>query len=186
MKKETIRKQFIEKRKLVEDKAGKSEIICRKLLNSDLYKHSECIGVYASKEDEVDTTLFITQALEDKKTIVCPRVEGSIMNFYKIKDLKDLSTISSYGVREPKKDANNFVIPSSIDLMIVPGVAFDYEMNRYGYGKGFYDKYLAGLYILKAGICFDEQVSKDNLVGVKDNDVLLDVIYTDKQVITKY
>ena len=81
MKKETIRKQFIEKRKLVEDKAGKSEIICRKLLNSDLYKHSECIGVYASKEDEVDTTLFITQALKDKKTIVCPRVEGSIMNF---------------------------------------------------------------------------------------------------------
>jgi serine/threonine protein kinase len=57
MIKETIRKQFIEKRKLVEDKAGKSEIICRKLLNSDLYKHSECIGVYASKEDEVDTIL---------------------------------------------------------------------------------------------------------------------------------
>ena len=70
-----------------------------------------------------------------------------------------------------------------IDLIIVPGVSFDEELNRLGFGKGYYDKYLASKNIFKIGICFDNQVIK--LLPVNDYDIKMDLVVTDKRLIKK-
>ena len=186
MIRDSIRKKFIEIRKKVKDKKEKSIIICDKVIESDDFKHSEVIGVYSALENEVSTLKIITEALKQKKIVACPRVEGKIMRFYRISSVKDLSELSPKGIKEPKKDLNKLVLPSEFDLMIVPGVVFDKEMNRYGYGGGYYDKYLEGLDVIKVGIAFDEQISKTKFSDVTYQDVFLDIIYTDKQTITKY
>jgi 5-formyltetrahydrofolate cyclo-ligase len=186
MIRDSIRKKFIEIRKNIKNKKEKSAIICEKVINSDYFKNASYIGVYSSLPNEVDTLGIIKEALKQKKIVACPRVEGKIMRFYKISSEKDLSEISSLGIKEPQKDLNNLILPSEFDLMIIPGVAFDKEMNRYGYGGGYYDKYLEGLDVLKVGIAFDEQISKTKFSDITYQDVFLDIIYTEKQTIEKY
>lgn len=127
------------------DKDIKSDwdiIILKKLLHNEFYKKADVIFTYVSFGGEVDTINFIKKALSDGKTICVPRViskkEG--METYKITSLNDLEK-GFYGILEPKNHCQ-LIKPSDIDLIIVPGAAFDKSNGRIGYGGGFYDRYL--------------------------------------------
>ena len=69
---------------------GASVMINQKLFEHDAYKDAKIVGMYVSKETEVDTIQFIEQTLK-KKRVAVPKVEGDIMNFYRIKSLSDLT-----------------------------------------------------------------------------------------------
>lgn len=171
--KEDIRKEMISVRKNIFNKDQKSTIIVDKIINLDIYKKSMVISFYNSLPSEVDTTKLISESIKDK-IVLLPRITNNKIEFIRINNNTKYNN-SSFGVSEP---IGNFY-QDKIDLIIVPGVAFDSKGNRLGYGKGYYDKYLKGKNIYKIGVCFNEQVV-DNL-PIDKHDIKMNLIITDEK-----
>lgn len=132
---------------------------CKKLTPDHLSHFSEFVCAktvfcYVSLPGETDTLSFLEEIL-DKKTVVVPCCTDNNGNMIcvKIHSLSDLEK-GFFGVFEPKEK-----IPfpkEEIDIAIVPGLAFDKDGYRLGYGKGYYDRFLSGTDIFKVGICQTE------------------------------
>ncbi len=121
-----------------EDAAIKSIAILNKLFETEQYKKAECIYCYIDYNNEVKTKPLIRKALKDGKRVAAPRISGSTMEFYYISGYSDLKE-GSFGIMEPY----NCELAKETDaLMIMPGVAFDRENHRIGFGRGYYDRYL--------------------------------------------
>lgn len=173
MKKE-IRKKYIEIRKQIKNKEDKSKNIINKIINHQKYKEAKVVACYCSLKDEACLDKLIIHAWENGKVVVVPKVKGNTMEFYEIKSMDDLE-IQCFGIREPRHD---FVFDKhKIDLLLVPGVAFDRKGNRMGFGKGYYDRYLVELNTYKIGICFREQM--DDNIPTDVFDIKMDEIIVD-------
>lgn len=100
---------------------------------------------FVSYGSEIDTTGILQEALAKDKRVYVPKVIGEDMVFYRIKSMEEL--VEGYkGILEPKGDTESFVYEEARAgkvLMLMPGAVFDRQRNRIGYGKGFYDRYLA-------------------------------------------
>ena len=132
-------------------------------------------------------------SLKDKKDIhiAVPKVLGTEMEFFEIDSLDELKK-SNMGILEPNnhrlvnvKDVEYFerLNPAENVVMILPGLAFDIERGRAGYGGGFYDKYLnryGADDFLKIGICYDFQMQKYDTIKMEENDVKVDMTVTDR------
>ena len=103
------------------------------------YREASSVYAYMDCRNEVMTRAFIRKAWEDGKQVAVPRVEGKEMRFWLIRSFDELAE-GYYGIQEPLP-----LRPAADEsaLMIVPGVAFDRERHRIGYGGGFYDRYLS-------------------------------------------
>ncbi|MCR5556479.1 MAG: 5-formyltetrahydrofolate cyclo-ligase [Butyrivibrio sp.] len=154
MTKADIRKEILAKRDSLtpEEQQEKSRQIFEKLITLEEYKHSRNILVYADFGSEVKTDDIILDSLAMGKNVYCPKVtdhENGLMVFAKIGSLEDLE-LGFVGLREPNIDdlTTIFHVNDSIDgdigrtLVILPGVAFDRNLNRIGYNGGFYDRFL--------------------------------------------
>jgi len=88
--------------------------------------------------------------------------------------------LGSFGVREPAEEDFNFVSPDQIDLVVVPGLAFDRRGGRIGYGKGYFDRLLSrlGSQVPRIALAFDFQVL--GAVPQDENDIRVDAIITEK------
>lgn len=142
--KDSIRKEMFKLRSELTDvvKSAWDLHILEALLQTEAYKKATVIFTYIAFEGEVDTLAFIQHALSDQKKVCVPRVhsikEG--MDAFLITDLTQVKK-GFYGISEPLETAP-LIQPQDIDLVIVPGVAFDRQKGRVGYGGGFYDRYL--------------------------------------------
>ena len=172
--KEEFRKEYIQNRNRTIDKYNKSKEIYIHLVNVKEFNNAKVVGVYYSTEDEVDTSFVINRLLHNRKIVCFPKVEGDVINFYKINSTSDLNHIGIHGIKEPSGDTFTLVNPMDIDLFIVPGIAFDKELNRLGHGKGYYDKYLALSKGYKIGVCFSSQMT-DHLT-VDEHDIKMDLV----------
>lgn len=173
--KDSLRKLALSKRKNIEKKHAKEEIISKKILNHDKIKSNSDILIYISKKDEVSTIKLINGLLGLGKNIYVPKIVDKDISFYQINSFADL-VLGSFNIQEPitkrKFNQKNGVI-------IVPGLMFDKYNNRLGYGMGYYDRYLnktCNLY--KIGICFSEFLT-DELV-VDKYDVKMDEVITER------
>lgn len=116
------------------------EKLVEKLLDSEEYKNAHNIFCYVGMSSEVDTSRFIRRALSDNKNIAVPKITGkAIMEAVTINSLDELKSVPPYGILEPTELKD---IMEVIDLIIVPGVAFDKDGGRLGHGAGFYDRFL--------------------------------------------
>ena len=184
MNKEIIRKEFKAIRNNIENKKEKSKLITEKLLNLSEVKVAKLIGIYMSFSSEVDTKDLIEQLLMLGKNIVIPRIYNNLeMGFYKISSINDLKNKNILGILEPENNKENKASKDDIDLMIIPGICFDLEKNRVGFGKGYYDRYLKNLNIKKIGICFDEQLLTGDTIATNKYDIKMDKIVTNKRII---
>ena len=175
MDKKLLRKSLVDIRKDILDKDRKSQIIVNKIIKKDYYLNAKVIAFYKSLKDEVNIDYLINYALNCGKTVLLPRVIGNDLVFLKIdNDTKYEKSI--FNVLEPIYDKEK-VYNDTIDLIIVPGVGFDINNNRIGYGKGYYDKFLFNKDIYKIGVCFHEQLI--NNITIDDNDIKMDMIITD-------
>lgn len=173
MDKQTLRKEYLEIRKNILDKDIKSKLIFNKIVNTIEYRQCKTIALYKSLDSEVNTDELIDYSLSVGKIVLLPKVINNDLVFYKI--TKETILIkSAFGVYEPIEE-NNY--NGNIDLIIVPGVCFDKNNNRLGFGKGYYDRYLSNNSIKKIGICFKEQLL-DN-IPTDINDMKMDLIITD-------
>ena len=142
MDKKTLRAQIkAQKAALSEEQIlAASERLARQLYAHPAYQAASSIYGYLAFNEEVRTVPMLRQAQKDGKRVAVPKVFGSEMRFLWLDDL-DAVAPGYYGVPEPVADGP--VAGDETALILMPGLAFDPEGRRCGYGGGFYDKYLA-------------------------------------------
>lgn len=181
MDKKSIRLEYINIRNKIDNKDIKSNIIFNKIIKDKDYINSKYIALYKSLNSEVDTNKLIKYSLDLGKIVLLPRVVDDNLYFYKITYNEKLE-VSKFGVEEPLNNIKNLISSDIIDLVIVPGVVFDYNKNRLGFGRGYYDRFLKDLDAITIGICFDEQLS--NKLIVDEFDVPVQKVITNKRTIS--
>jgi len=196
--KKQIRKRIIQLRNEMseEDCEVKSHIIINKIRDHVSYKNASELLVYVDYNHEVQTRGLINQALADGKKVFCPKIvgdpENTKMEFYEIHALSELEE-GYHGIMEPKIFSDNQWTDSDKKnepqktkntsmksaLMIMPGVAFDPQKNRIGYGKGYYDRFLQryGNDLETIAVCFDCQLVEKIEAGIYD--ILPHILYTE-------
>ncbi|MCD8336498.1 MAG: 5-formyltetrahydrofolate cyclo-ligase [Lachnospiraceae bacterium] len=120
----------------------KSEKICAAVLAMPEFQTADEVFVYMDCKGEVSTKPLIEAAWRLGKKVAAPKVEGENMSYYYISSYDDVED-GYFHVPEPATDRPAAGDSAEAALLIVPGVGFDLERNRCGYGKGFYDRYLA-------------------------------------------
>jgi 5-formyltetrahydrofolate cyclo-ligase len=108
------------------------------VINTEEFQRAEVVGAYFAIDSEVMTELIIGRAKMLGKKIALPRVEGYKIAFYELQ-LTNTLVKGRFGIMEPPP----YEPMDKIDMLVVPGIAFDKKGNRVGYGKGFYDRLLA-------------------------------------------
>ena len=168
----------------------RSKEICKYILESAEYNAAEIILAYYPLGNEVDCIPVIKAALNVGKQVALPRIGAEFqMDFLEIHDLNNVEE-GSFHVMEPKVECKRFIPKhSQIEsenqqgkdsvLVLVPGVVFDTSGNRYGYGKGYYDRYFARYpHLKRMGIAYTQQMADVPLESQK-TDVKMHVIITD-------
>ena len=126
------------------DRALLSERIVAAVLELPAYRDAGVVLAYASFGTELRTDGLLRRVLADGKVLLLPRVERGGLGLYEVRDLAGDLEPGTWGIREPKPDRCPPAEPGGVGFALVPGVAFDREARRLGYGGGFYDRLLAG------------------------------------------
>ena len=165
-----------------EDMFSKSSLIFEQLITVPEYKNTEKIFTYVSMNNEVDTIMLIDYSLSMDKRVFVPKVSGRDMLFYEISDISELSP-GYCGIYEPDTDGKEPDY-SKTGFMCMPGVAFDKDYNRIGYGGGFYDRYLSGENkFYKAALAYEFQFVDH--IRTEHVDVKPDMIVTEDNIYRK-
>ena len=141
MDKTLLRRQIREKKRAMtaEQICSASEKLGQMLVQTEQYCRAKTVYGYLPYNQEVRTVPMLQRALEDGKRVAVPKVYGDEMRFIYLEDLTQVEK-SDMGIPEPVADGPVADDPEALVLM--PGLAFDKEGNRIGYGGGFYDKFL--------------------------------------------
>lgn len=171
----------IRKRRMVllpEQRQAYSKRIVDQVVCHPLFLRAEEIYCYASFGDEVVTYDLIKTAWKMGKKVAVPRViVDNFMKFYYIDSLKELKT-GHYGIPEPEENIAREAEGREV-LVILPGVAFDKNGNRIGYGKGFYDAYLGGHpQFHRIGLAFSAQCVE--WIPSDSHDIRVEAVITEK------
>ena len=134
--------------------------------------------MFASDPGEIDTRPIFELALQESKRVVFPVVEGKMLEFRQVRRWKELSP-GYRGILEPQFGPEIHV--DDIDVLIVPGTAFDRRGHRLGRGGGFYDRLLSNAHkLFSVGVGFHAQLLEE--VPVEDHDCTVCAVVTDKAV----
>ena len=129
------------KRAMTEEEiVSRSEKLCELFLASDAYKNANTIYGYLPYNQEVRTVPMLEQALKDGKKVAVPKCYGDQMEFIY---LDDLTKVEKGYANIPEPIADEPIARDATALVLMPGLAFDPQGHRIGYGGGFYDKYLS-------------------------------------------
>lgn len=194
--KEQLRKLMLEKRNALScefvEKSG--VIILEKLKRNQIIKQGDCVFLYVDMRNELPTRNIINYCLANNIKVCVPRIEdlGSekVMKAYVIDSLEKDLEIAAFGIMEPvfrgKAAAEREMDIANIDVVLAPGLAFDVDGNRIGYGGGYYDKFLSRNIAvddnstikkpLKIGVCYDFQVI--DRIESDEFDVKMDLVLT--------
>lgn len=155
MEKKCLRKQVRQLKSAYtpEQLVEMSVAVVQKLKLKPLFQSAQTVCLYSSLADEVDTHALIEE-LKSQKRIVLPSVQGDDIVLHEYSSSDDLAN-GEYGILESQ--GRVFTDIESIDLVVVPGMAFDAEGNRLGRGKGYYDRFLSKVKAPKIGVCFPFQ-----------------------------
>lgn len=176
--KNELRRYFINNRKKIppSDKKMWDEKIKNKLLSSNHYKNAKSIFIYYSMDDEIDTKEIIKKAFLDKKEVYIPKIiKKSEMIPVLLTSFDDLID-GAYKIKTSKLEKSL----EKIDLTIVPGLSFDENKYRLGYGGGYYDYYIKNHKSFYIGLFY--QINKSYKLNFDHFDQKLDLIITDKKI----
>lgn len=157
------------------DRKNRSDIVMQKIEDSVFFKKAATIFIFWSMADEIDIKDLIIK-WADRKKFILPAINGDELHLKEFTGVHKLKNGDIYSIPEP--DGIPFHDLDSIDLAIVPGIAFDKDNNRIGRGKAYYDKILSKLkgkaHLI--GVCYDFQIVEK--VPVEPHDIKMDgVIY---------
>ena len=150
------------------------------LLALPAFLHAKTLAFYSPIRNEVETDALLTAALASGKQVCYPSVSADVVHFFQVQSLRELR-VGSFGIREPDRQALE-INPAQIDLLLVPGVAFDRFGHRLGYGRGYFDRLLADNCFtgLSVGFAYDFQIQA--ILPAEEHDQKLGLLVTDKEI----
>jgi 5-formyltetrahydrofolate cyclo-ligase len=174
VRKKKLRELIVEKKRLYGNFLFQMQSveIFSQLETHAIFKEALTVLFFYSLKDEPDTHSFI-EKWSEKKEILLPAVCGENLELRVYNGCEGL-LCGAYGIREPS--GRLFTDYASIDLAVIPGMAFDCSGNRLGRGKGYYDRLLPHIFAYKVGVCFSFQLVED--VPTEEFDVRMDEIIT--------
>ena len=182
MPKRSIRAQFLAERRSrpLDNCINSSEEIQQRFLQSELFRCAGCLALYSAIHNEVLTGTVSARALDAGKTLVYPRIKDDDLEFVQITSLTELVP-GAFGVLEPQ--GGRLVPVEELDLVVVPGIAFDHVGHRLGYGRGFYDRALAACRAdcAKVGFAYDSQLLA--ALPVTEHDQRLSLLITESHIL---
>jgi len=162
-----------------------SQAVWQHLIGLSWYQRARVLLGYMAFEKEVLTDGLLRQAIASQKQVVLPVVQADQQRLalYAIQDVERDVAPGYRGIPEPQPTRTHPVALETLELAIVPGVAFDPEGGRLGFGVGFYDRLLGQLHqaIPKVGMAFEFQVVPR--LPRQAHDITLDAIVTERRVI---
>jgi 5-formyltetrahydrofolate cyclo-ligase len=163
----------------VKEKSGK---IMAKLLSTEDYKKAKAVMFYVDMRNEVMTKDAIEKTLANGKRVVVPKVKkGYGLLAIEIQGLEELLP-GTFGVLEPTEKEE--IALKDIDVVVVPGVAFDRKGHRIGYGGGYYDNFLPRLRPDAKRIAVAFEMQMKHSIPIESHDVKMDMIITEEMVYT--
>jgi 5-formyltetrahydrofolate cyclo-ligase len=167
------------------ERLAHSHRIWERVAGLSCYQHTRVLLGYMAFDHEVLTDGLMQQAMASGKQLVLPMVLGDRrdMVLYGIEDLGCDVAPGYRGILEPQPRRARAVVPETLDLALIPGVAFDLRGGRLGLGAGFYDRLLSRLPldILTVGLAFDFQVIPR--LPLQPHDMVLGAVVTERRVI---
>ena len=185
-RKQQIREQAHANRKDQPDKDSLSQLICEQFRNLPEYQAAETVMFYVDVRTEVRTRQDLPAALVSGKRIVVPYCVDGELELFLLEDMQELE-LGLYRILEPRPElrraAGKVVHVRDLDLVMVPGVAFDRRGARMGHGKGYYDKLLehARPDTPLVALAFECQLFPE--IPVAEHDIFMDKIITEREVI---
>ncbi len=158
----------------------RSAAIAERLRSLPEFQTAQTIGFYSSTHGEAKTEDMIDSALMKGKMVSLPKVspQPPKITFYKIRSRESMKP-GEYGIFEPIGDEESVVSGDEMDIIIVPGIAFDPKCDRLGYGRGYYDSFLKDVRALRVGLAFDFQIVPE-VIWLR-RDVRMDLVVTESQ-----
>jgi 5-formyltetrahydrofolate cyclo-ligase len=158
----------------------KSDRIQEKFIALNEFERCKVLASYYPFGSEVRTFRITEKAFENSKVISLPKISRRFMDFYRITPNTNFYT-NKFGIKEPVTHLAQRV-SQELDLVIVPGLAFDTSGYRIGYGYGYYDRFLADRRksIICVGLAYDSQVVQQ--VPHLNHDTKLDILLTEKRI----
>jgi 5-formyltetrahydrofolate cyclo-ligase len=139
-----------------EARAAEAAAVMQLLEQTEEFQQAHRVLLYNSLPDELSTVQFLHHCLTlPDKEIFLPRVNGDDIDILPYRGDSSLS-VGAFGISEPI--GNELIAPGTIDLVVVPGVAFDRNGNRVGRGKGYYDRLLAQTQAVRIGVAYSCQI----------------------------
>lgn len=185
-KKAEIRRAMLAARRALSgpERKERARAIARRLGELPAWRDAGIVHVYIGAVDgEVETREIVREGLEGGKRVLCPRVRWSPrgLDTFEIGSLADLEE-GERGLAEPAPDRTRRIAPGArIDLVVVPGIAFDRKGRRIGYGAGFYDRFLAETDAPRVALAYSLQVI--DAVPAEPHDEPVDWIVTEEETI---
>lgn len=157
--KDVLRREFSAKRESLSHREERSRAIAKALWELPAYQRAQQLLLYVSKGSEPDTWTILDRALEEGKQVYAPRcLDGrGAMGFFRVESREQLMP-GRFGLLEPDETCCPKLGKLREALCLVPGLAFDREGFRLGYGKGYYDRFLAGYSGEAVGLCYQPLV----------------------------
>lgn len=186
-RKKAIREQAHANRNAQPDKDALSQQICETFVGLEEYQRAQTVLFYVDARSEVRTRHFLPTALTHGKRIVVPYCVDGFLELFLLSDMNELS-LGMYKILEPKIELRTVsekrVTAAELDLVMVPGVAFDRKGARMGHGFGYYDKLLEHRRpdTPLVALAFECQLFDD--IPTQSHDVFMDKIITEKAVYT--
>lgn len=185
MNKKELRQHFTDVLTYFQAFGEKSQLekIYYSLVTSEQWEVSKTIGITLSFDFELDTIPLIECAWEQGKTIVVPRCspKDKTISFYKITTFDHVEN-GHMDIPEPNLLKCEMVDSGKIDMIVAPGLAFNFDGYRLGRGAGYYDKFLATFNGSKVALAISEILT--NELVVEKHDIPVDVIFTEHGVIS--
>ena len=141
---------------------------------------AQTIVGFSAIQKEIDPAALLSGARASGKRVGLPRVEEDLLVLHEFRDVSELEE-GSFGVLEPLASAP-VIAPSEVDLVIVPGLAFDVRGHRLGYGRAFYDRLLPHMTkAFRLGLAYDFQVVME--LPDDEHDIPMHAVATDQRVL---
>lgn len=170
--KQKLRQQMLEKLRLLSDgeKGEAAKKVFDALSKHPAFIHARVLMIYSALPTEISLGGFFEWAQKSKKIIALPRVENKMLKPYQVSNMETDLTTGLYRVLEPRSGCREIEV-DRLELVIVPGLAYDRLGWRLGRGKGFYDRFMSSLpeSCATIGVCFKMQLLES--VSHGENDV---------------
>ena len=153
------------------ERVATSAEICRRVTDSQRWREASCVLLYYPMADEVDVRPLVAAALQDGKRVLFPVVKGDDLQLVAY---SSETRRGAFGIEEPIGEP--FTKLDEVDLVVVPGRAFDRQGHRLGRGRGYYDRLLPQLSAHRLAVCFPCQIV-DNLPYEPHDAQMDEVVY---------